>query len=362
VIAELRALHELGTVEMLDRGDVSFLEEARELAERCFALSTMTVLDLQLAAGYHLIADLDKSLSAAERSSDIARRLRLHVVEAMQLLLAAHVHAARLDAHAAEDALERARAAAPAVLTIEGLAWSFVRSILALLKGDVEFARSALDKGMGYLRLDPTSPPAHCRGLWALVRAVDDDAGEAAIEEVAASGACINFANRAHLSLARAVVLGRSGEGATASKLAEKARAALAPLWRHLVAQLIAPPALDGDWGAPLEWLREADEFFATSGYGEAASAVRALLRRAGARVPRGGRSAAGVPPTLAPLGVTAREAEVLRLVAEGLPNRAIAARLFISPRTVEKHIERLVEKTDVSSRTELVAYANRLR
>jgi DNA-binding NarL/FixJ family response regulator len=337
------------------------LEEARALAERCSALSTMTVLDLQLAAGYHLIAKLDESLVAAQRSTDLAHRLRLHIVEAMQWVLAAHVHAARVDEAATEAALDRARRAAPEVPLVEGLAWGFVRSVLELLRGDVASGRTSLDKGMGYLRLEPTPPPAHCHGLWALVRAVDDDGGEAAITEVEASGVCINFANRAHVAMARAAVLGRRDEQDLAAKLADEGRGALAPLWRHLASLVLAPAAIAAGWGAPAEWLREADSFFAQAGYGEAASASRALLRRAGARVPRGGRSAAGVPPPLARLGVTAREVEVLALVADGLTNQAIAERLFVSPRTVEKHVERLVQKTQVTGRGELIAYANRL-
>lgn len=47
----------------------------------------------------------------------------------------------------------------------------------------------------------------------------------------------------------------------------------------------------------------------------------------------------------------------MLRLVVEGLPNREIAARLYLSPRTVEKHVERLVAKTGVPSRSELAKY-----
>lgn len=361
LVAELRSLHELGTVEMLDRGDVSLLEEARKLAERCGALSTMTVLDLQLAAGYYLIGSLEESLAAAERSTELAQRLQLHVVEAMQWLLAAHVHAARVDEGAAEAALDRARAAAPAVPMIDGLGWAFVRSVLALLRGDVARGRTALDTGIGYLRLDTSRAPAHCYGLWALVRAVEDDDGEAAIAEVEGSGVCINFANRAHLALARAALLGRRGETEMAAQLADEGRAALAPLWRHLASIVLAPAAIGAGWGVPSVWLREADAFFAASGYGEAASACRALLRRSGARVPRGGRSAAGVPPALARLGVTAREVEVLGLVADGLTNQAIAERLFVSPRTVEKHVERLVYKTQVGGRGELIAYANRV-
>ena len=61
---------------------------------------------------------------------------------------------------------------------------------------------------------------------------------------------------------------------------------------------------------------------------------------------------------TWAGLGVTAREADVLRLVAEGLANKEIAARLYLSPRTVEKHVESLLRKIGARSRTQLAAIA----
>jgi DNA-binding CsgD family transcriptional regulator len=54
--------------------------------------------------------------------------------------------------------------------------------------------------------------------------------------------------------------------------------------------------------------------------------------------------------------GLTAREAEVLALVAEGLTNKEIAGRLRLSPRTVEKHLEALLRKTGTRSRTQLLA------
>ena len=51
---------------------------------------------------------------------------------------------------------------------------------------------------------------------------------------------------------------------------------------------------------------------------------------------------------------MTARETEVLMLIATGLTNRGIAARLFLSRRTVEKHVEHLLAKTDSSNRADL--------
>ena len=53
----------------------------------------------------------------------------------------------------------------------------------------------------------------------------------------------------------------------------------------------------------------------------------------------------------LAELGITAREVDVLVLVAGGATNREVAERLFISPRTVDKHVERLLQKTGATRR-----------
>ena len=55
---------------------------------------------------------------------------------------------------------------------------------------------------------------------------------------------------------------------------------------------------------------------------------------------------------------LTAREREVVSLVAEGLPNKAIAARLGISARTIEGHLIHVFAKLGVTSRTELVLFA----
>jgi DNA-binding CsgD family transcriptional regulator len=60
--------------------------------------------------------------------------------------------------------------------------------------------------------------------------------------------------------------------------------------------------------------------------------------------------------PTLAGLGLTRREADVLRLLASGVDNERIAAELFISTPTVKKHLEHIYRKLGVGTRTAAVA------
>jgi DNA-binding NarL/FixJ family response regulator len=55
---------------------------------------------------------------------------------------------------------------------------------------------------------------------------------------------------------------------------------------------------------------------------------------------------------------VTAREVQLLRLVATGQTNKAIAAELVLSERTVDRHVSNIFAKLGVSSRAAATAYA----
>ena len=81
-------------------------------------------------------------------------------------------------------------------------------------------------------------------------------------------------------------------------------------------------------------------------------------LRNLGARhIPRGPRpSTRGNPANL-----TGREADVLDLLMAGRTNRAIAEALFLSPKTVERHVSAILAKLDASTRQEAVARAREL-
>jgi DNA-binding CsgD family transcriptional regulator len=150
-----------------------------------------------------------------------------------------------------------------------------------------------------------------------------------------------------------------------AALLAEgRAAGALAPLRRALAAwhDLDAPYEAartrvllgracrahgDAD-GARLEW-DAAARTFQDLGAAPALAALDAL---------RSDATAPDAPADAAPGGLTARELEVLRHVARGDTNRAIAAALHISEKTVARHLSNIFTKLDVSTRSAAAAYA----
>jgi DNA-binding NarL/FixJ family response regulator len=81
---------------------------------------------------------------------------------------------------------------------------------------------------------------------------------------------------------------------------------------------------------------------------------VEALVRRARLEVPGVARLAEG------DLGLTAREAEVLRLVAAGRTNREIAGELYISAKTASVHVSNILRKVGATTRGEAAAIAHR--
>lgn len=83
---------------------------------------------------------------------------------------------------------------------------------------------------------------------------------------------------------------------------------------------------------------------------------AKPMLARAAALVARLAATHTATPSF--PAGLSAREVEVLRLVAEGLSNPQVGERLFLSPRTVEQHLRSIFNKTGVPSRTAAARWA----
>jgi DNA-binding NarL/FixJ family response regulator len=101
--------------------------------------------------------------------------------------------------------------------------------------------------------------------------------------------------------------------------------------------------------------LREALATFERLGARPMAAFVTRRMRSLGiGSIPRGPRAATRSNP----LGLTAREIEVLTQLGQGWTNGEIATRLFLSPRTVEHHVSAILLKLDAASRREAVDIA----
>ena len=86
--------------------------------------------------------------------------------------------------------------------------------------------------------------------------------------------------------------------------------------------------------------------------------AGRALSREAAVRLALDESPAAAIGSQAADAGVLGkREADVARLIAEGLSNKQIAARLFISRRTVDSHVRSILNKLGFNSRAQVAAW-----
>jgi DNA-binding CsgD family transcriptional regulator/tetratricopeptide (TPR) repeat protein len=112
-----------------------------------------------------------------------------------------------------------------------------------------------------------------------------------------------------------------------------------------------AEALMEGDLAAT----KGALEVFQALGAAPAMEWARQRLRRLGGhRLPRGRR-----PTTRShPAGLTKREGEILLMLARGLPNRQIAARLFVSRKTIEHHVSAILGKLEVPSREAAVSRA----
>jgi DNA-binding NarL/FixJ family response regulator len=87
--------------------------------------------------------------------------------------------------------------------------------------------------------------------------------------------------------------------------------------------------------------------------------AAATVFQQLGAAPDLARAAALSSPASMKPTGaLTPREVEVLRLVATGKTNRAIAADLFLSEKTVARHLSNIFTKLDLASRSAATAYA----
>jgi DNA-binding CsgD family transcriptional regulator len=361
---ELRARHELA-LEAWGSGNTQPLRETRDLAARTGALITQAVMDLSLAdiafGGY----DREACLMHAAACVEASRRYGLATEPVAHLWLAGG-HALAGDDAAMEDALGDALARDPDDPRILGDLHGRVLTTRAFVSDDLASLPTHLDTMMQYV---PEAPPGTSIfpgiPLWATLHATDDDdLGVGALEICREWSAPHEMPTTASATLAvEAVVRGRHGEHEAAAELVERVRLArdeieLGAGWRHTQQVLVAIAAVRDGWGDPATWLRESEAFFADRGYERTARRCRALIGQTGAPVPRRRSSGTPVPPPLRALGVTSRELDVLTLVTEGCSTREIADRLYLSPKTVERHLANLFDRTGVRNRGGLAELA----
>jgi DNA-binding CsgD family transcriptional regulator len=132
-----------------------------------------------------------------------------------------------------------------------------------------------------------------------------------------------------------------------------------------LAARLQAPPLIamshEGQARALLARDRPGDRAQARVLLGEVVATARELgIHGLGERATALLKELAAPAAPAWPAGLTGREVEVLRLIAAGHSNRAIAQALYISPNTVLHHVSSIFTKTGVANRAEAAAYATR--
>ncbi|MGH4029160.1 helix-turn-helix transcriptional regulator [Actinomycetota bacterium Odt1-20B] len=246
---------------------------------------------------------------------------------------------------------------------------------LAAADGRILDVRSLLESAVG-----EAIPPGHQRYGWPLLY-------EAAAAEARARGLAVAAPGRAAaVTRIREAMKGqpqfapvwaaqalmteaelRTAEGADATAhwtravaAAEQLEApALLATARSRLAEALITQGGDGSRTAAGELLRQAEAVARELGAEPLAMEITTLAGRA--RIPLRQTEGEEPPAPAAELGLTARERDVLRLVAAGRSNRQIAEELFISPKTVSVHVSNILAKVGASGRGEAAAIAHRL-
>ncbi|SFR22274.1 Predicted ATPase [Lentzea waywayandensis] len=354
----LRALLELGITDKYLTAGVDTLLAARQAAADAGAIVILIAADLHLGATYLVRGEYEESAKYGASAGEAAEKLGLHALKALAVAIEAGIAAMHGNRKATDRALARLRDHGGSAEI-----WAYSSAICALMEEQYDRALAEFDE----LEKAVTEPRiirgTFYQGPRLLVRVAHGLAGRPEHERLAESHLSQVQLHRTYFAWSRAILLGREGEIAGANAAAAEALDLSTGLGlpRYLGLRLAGPSALADGWGEPLEWLREAEEHFHRSGVPAVAAACRAVLREAGAPRQRRRRDHDTVPADLRKAGVTVREYEVLRLVVDRFGNAEIAERLFLSPRTVERHVASLKARTGRQSRADLITYARPL-
>jgi DNA-binding CsgD family transcriptional regulator/tetratricopeptide (TPR) repeat protein len=321
---------------------------ARALVNR--AASAADVRDYANAA-----ADLDRALAFVEQRDLIGYYQHLLGHRARLRLDTGDLAGAEADAHAALD--DRASSS---ICVIHGLV---VHGLLQARRGDpgaVDTLQEATERAYPTGEIQMLGPVAAARAEHAWLQGDEERIAEetAAPFELAVANGHPWYAGELGFWLHRAGALTEVPEDAPPPY-----RMLLAGDWRGAAAWWAAigcdyeqaqALASGDDDDALLEAVRLLDGL----GARQTAQRVRRRIRERGnLRVPRGPSRTTAANPA----GLTGRQVEVLTLLAEGLGNAEIAARLSLSAKTVEHHVTALLAKLGVTSRRDAIAAAGQL-
>jgi DNA-binding CsgD family transcriptional regulator len=349
--ARLRGLVQRAEFEILGGREPALMIDACAVAREHGVLAEQAWAELNLSLALTIQGDPRAGLVLADEALDRARRQRLDLLPFLLVARAGAQSYLGIEDFRATLAEARTRSGGAGDLEIHALG---IEGDHEMQIGRYDRALDFLERGLDAMRATPGGVPAdtHCWLAMLLVSFGRDDEARAVVDEVARTPDIHRWHGRAvTLAGARAFI----ARDPTAFDAAIASATGRMPFDLALL-RVLAAQVLGGDQAT--RWLGEALDLYESHDGLVAVDRVRGLLRDAGGRVPRG-RSGGAVPRSLIPYGVTAREAETLALVNEGLPNAAIAERLFISVRTVESHVSSLLTKLGVPNRQALASFAS---
>jgi DNA-binding CsgD family transcriptional regulator len=345
--AELRAVFQLGKQDFFDGRGLDRLRESVELARQAGALIELAWAEETLAIALVLQGDPAAALEVLDAAIPRARELRL---DQLGFLLVARAGALSFTRESVEDLFAEAEAVAPAPELL--LSTAALRADIAMRHGRYQEAIAHYERGIELMASMPGVAPTDgpCFLVWALAAVGRTEDAAAALRRADALPDLARWHPRPVIVAAGRALLDGDPAGVDAAIAAARGPMPFAvALMRVIGAQV-----LGGEHR--IRWLREALDIYETARATAHRDRIRGLLRDAGGSLPRRRPAPAAVPDQLARQGVTAREAEVLRLLGEGKSNAEIAAALFLSVRTVETHVSSLLAKLQVRSRGQLIA------
>ncbi|MGP3991716.1 helix-turn-helix transcriptional regulator [Streptomyces sp. 3N207] len=356
---------------------VETAEQGSGLAERHGLPDTASFIDANLAESLIQLgrwADAHEVLERAEARRGVSIRIRGQIAEQR-----AELALARGAYDEARRWLEESGSSTtgPYPEPQHTLTGARLAIALAAADGRILDVRSLLDTAVG-----EAIAPGHQRYGWPLLYeaaaaeararrlAVAEPGREAAVERIRkAMKGLPEFVPlwASHALMTDAELLTAEGRDATARwteavAATEQLQApALLAVARSRLAETLITQGGTGSRGAAGELLRQAEAVARELGATPLETEITTLAGRARIPLQQADAEAAPPPAPAAALGLTARERDVLRLVAAGRSNRQIAEELFISPKTASVHVSNILAKLGASGRGEAAAIAHRL-